>query len=67
MSIRSYTTAWAIAQILGAGHRACHAGILQDALTAHPAVEERYLACPFPRNEGALHPTAWQEPATEDA
>jgi hypothetical protein len=40
---------------------------VQDALAAHPAIEQGNLAHPFPLNEDALDQAARQEPVPEQA
>src|SRR3989454_4212126 len=43
VAVGPHTAAGAVAQILGAAHRAAEAGRVQDALTAHAAVPDRFL------------------------
>src|SRR2546421_4434318 len=43
VAVGAHTTARTVAQILGAAHRAAEAGRVQDALTAHAAVPDRFL------------------------
>src|SRR2546425_9386943 len=43
VAVGAHTAAGAVAQILGTAHRAAEAGRVQDALTAHAAVPDRFL------------------------
>jgi hypothetical protein len=43
MTIKAHATARAIAQLFGAGHRAGHAGTVQDALATHPTIKNGAL------------------------
>src|SRR2546423_9679405 len=40
IAIRADTTAWSVAEIFGAAHRAAEAGRVQDALTTHLAIPD---------------------------
>jgi hypothetical protein len=54
ISVRANSTAGAVTDILRTVHRARHAGIRQDALTAHPAIKEEAFEYALNRGDRAL-------------
>ncbi len=56
IAVGAHAAAGAVAQLLGAVHRAGHAGGRQDALAAHAAVEQHALDAALERSDGPLQP-----------
>ena len=56
IAVVAHAAAGAVAQVLRAVHRAGHAGRGQDALAAHPAVEQEALDHPLDGGDGLLQP-----------
>ena len=49
--VGSYAAAWTVALVLRTAHRAGQPGFMQNALPAHPAIEQDLFADPFDRQE----------------
>ena len=65
MPIQAHAPTWTVAQVLGTGHRAGHAGAVQDTLPTHLAVKDGALAEPFDLDKEPVPWRAWCQPALE--